>query len=84
MAFTSPIEISEQLRTAKLLEKEMNPTICGLYRLSRSRSNCGSRFPYADLSAHGSITIFVTFSFLSRQTLYISGASSNVMRCEMI
>ena len=32
------------------------------------------------LSAQGSITIFVTFCFLSRHTLYISGASSRVMR----
>ena len=35
-------------------------------------------------AAHGSITIFVTFSFLSRHTLYISGASSSVILCEMM
>jgi hypothetical protein len=39
---------------------------------------------YAAFSAHGSMTIFVTLSFLSRQTLYISGAWSSVMRCEMM
>ena len=35
-------------------------------------------------STQGSITILVTRSSLSRHTLYISGASSSEMRCEMI
>ncbi len=35
---------------------------------------------YAAVSAQGSITILVTFSFLSRQTSYIAGALSRVMR----
>lgn len=34
----------------------------------------------AAFSFHGSITILVTRSFLSRHTLYISGTSSKVMR----
>jgi hypothetical protein len=32
----------------------------------------------------GSITIFVTFSFLSRQILYMSGACSSLIRCEIM
>jgi hypothetical protein len=35
---------------------------------------------YAALSSHGSITILVTFSFLSRQTSYMAGASSREIR----
>ncbi len=38
----------------------------------------------ADYAAQGSMTILVTFCFLSRQTLYISGAWSRVMRWEMM
>ena len=37
-----------------------------------------------EFPAQGSITIFVTPSRLSRQVLYIAGASSRVIRCEMM
>src|ERR1700733_7440282 len=39
---------------------------------------------YAAFSNHGSITILVTLSFLSRQTSYMAGASSRDIRCEMM
>jgi hypothetical protein len=39
---------------------------------------------YAALSFHGSMTILVTCSFLSRHTSYIAGASSREIRCEMM
>jgi hypothetical protein len=55
------------------------------YPQSRSNDNTGlrqtsSRLVAHSYAAHGSITILVTFSFLSRHTLYISGACSRLMR----
>ena len=53
------------------------------FLLEDGRAFCFYCLRYYAASAQGSITILVTFSFLSRQISYIFGASYSVMRCEI-